>query len=386
MSLLRIESHIQQIGKNNVYYSALYKTNIDGNATIKSSGSGGSSSENKSYDLILESQLILPQVEFKEFILRPIELAFRGYYAQFSKRYDTFLNCTFFKENTVISEYFANNGFYIDSSNLNITCCKECISYNVVDIINIIKYITEKEEEEKEEEEEEENWERKISNLREKIPLMHLNKCCYSKPVARSKLFFAEAYSLYFESERLNSFIEFPHFNHFGFYLSPDVLAMKGFYYERGRDAITCVFCGSTFCELDETLANGDADQIFNHPCEHERSKFNISLEMGIILEDIRLEEDDYFPIGIPDNITIVDVRHKDCNLSQMGVFQLGFPIHTKFKGLKEREESFIHANWPHNELFNISCQELARAGFFYIGIVLLLLLTFFLFAYMKKI
>ena len=372
MNFLRVQKFIKQYGEYIIYNNIVIRNSDSSSSNNDNSSNDSSSSSNNNIENLRFSpmqniqsiRIFYEQGQFYDIKFKPIDLISRQKYTRLYFRYKTFIDYgIFFKENSEISEFLAKNGFYVEESGTHMNCCMECISYNIVDVINRIKIIIEEEEDE----EKAEDWERKVNILKEKIPLQHSNCCQYKRPVARSKIFFSEEQNLFFESERLNSFIEFPHFHHNNFCLSPNVLAKKGFYYLRVQDYIKCVFCHRLFKELNKIIIDNNADTIVNHLCDSRRLKFNISLEMSNILEDLKLNKSDYFPACYPtENYSIK--TNKDPHLTQLGVCQVKLPIYPEYKLKATREKSFKHFSFPHIRLMNLSWQQLAEAGFFYIG------------------
>lgn len=234
-----------------------------------------------------------------------------------------------------ISEEIVENGFYLDRKEEKVKCCMQCTSINVFDI--------------------------------EKKKLQHLKECPYESPSnTRSRVFFSEEKSFFFEKERLDSFIEFPHYNH----LTPKILAKHGFISTRISDFIGCVFCNKTFTHL-ETL---NPDDIVNHTCSSEKQSrngdrdesmrdinrrmnskmcdFNISFEVSKHLEELRLKSDDHFAI------------FDECYYFKQSPIR---PL-SSLDEFKERRETFNSKSWPIMIGGFALIFKLAEAGFCYIG------------------
>ena len=261
---------------------------------------------------------------------------------------------SFFKDNEDITDFLARSGFYLDHISKTVNCCMNCrSSYNIYALINTIKRGREQQNEDDDDEEDYSMY------------FQHSTQCTYSKPNARSKVFYLPMQSLYFESERLNSFIEFPG-GHSSSPITINNLAECGFYYLRKSDYIACRFCGKCYKNWYETDYNSLYD--FNHPCNNSEKRHNISIEMSNLLEDIKLDRSHFYPL-VHNNCMSQEIENEDVNyLAQMSVWKFKTPKYPQYESERARKETFNSFNWPNVRLLNLSPKELANAGFFYQG------------------
>ena len=170
----------------------------------------------------------------------------------------------------------AKGGFYYDTYNRIIKCCMGCREYNVeyisnakTDKFNFVKYLH--------------------------------NFWSFQPTIIGSKLFSEYKFSLIYEKERLNSFIEFPSCH----IIDPKTLAKDGFYYERYEDVCCCIFCNLRIYPsqllLKECSSLNDIHATSSPNCSFLTGNLigihdvpNIPLEISNILDNMVMPGDHY--------------------------------------------------------------------------------------------
>ena len=245
-------------------------------------------------------------------------------------RESTFDNLDFFRspKNKTLKKKLSNEGFYYNRVENRVKCCYDCISY--------------------------ETESHGVKNNDGPIP--HSDMCPYQVPVARSKVFFAPIASLFFERERLNTFIEFPYA--WPDVSTPQVLAKEGFYYNRASDYVVCAFCHKKYSKFLGATS-------FKHSfCSNLA---NISLAMSSILDDLLPSASDHYPLYYTEKEKCPWLNNNENKVSyqHLSVFKFKPPIHSEYILAQTRSESF--QDWPLIRTKQTP-KELALAGFFYEG------------------
>ena len=185
----------------------------------------------------------------------------------------------------------------------------------------------------------------------------------------RSKKIFNHEESMYYERERLDSFIDWP-----VPWLDPKELAFHGFYYLRKQDHTCCAFCKMTITgwvpELDikttHCLINPNCPMLSNNVI------FNIPIVASDILKKISpLDENisNSYPIPKLYNNNKRDDHKKKISYDSSilaGVYPTK-PL-KKYSTFKQRKATFNNENWPLGSVKQTP-DELANAGFYYSGI-----------------
>ena len=168
-----------------------------------------------------------------------------------------------------------------------------------------------------------------------------------------SKKFYNPVHNLYFEKERLDSYVEWP-----VLFINPQKLAASGFYYLRQNDDVACIYCnGIIGCwEIDD---DPDEEHLKHFPhCKFINGKalFNVNLKQSNILDDL-VKDDEDFPI--PGEIV---ERSDDLHEFVIGARQYHTPLIPRYSKLEDRIKSFV--KWPTRLVQRP--KQLAEAGFFY--------------------
>ena len=182
----------------------------------------------------------------------------------------------------------------------------------------------------------------------------HREDCYFDKPSTLApphrKKIFNLFQSLYYEKERLHTFIEWPIP-----WVSPQALASHGFFYLRYGDACMCVFCKKvirhwSICS-DQDLAIEQRHKLESPECEfvsnNLSNKANITLKESRILDKLRLTGEES---PLLSSSMIDDWIHKDFSLDTVEGRQ------KTFKLIK------IQLQIPQRSY------QLAQAGFYYCG------------------
>lgn len=179
----------------------------------------------------------------------------------------------------------------------------------------------------------------------------------------RSKKIYNHEESMYYERERLDSFIDWP-----VPWLDPKELAFNGFYYLRNKDQTRCAFCKIIISGWVPDLDIKTTHCLINPNCPllNNNVFFNIPIVASDILKRISPPDENCYPI--PNIYKRLDHQRKISYDSSIlaGVYPTK-PL-KKYSTIGQRKASFNNENWPRNSIKQTP-DELANAGFYYSGI-----------------
>lgn len=197
-------------------------------------------------------------------------------------------------------------------------------------------------------------------NFKKEINLLHSKSCQYVKNINGSKIFLDFKASLYYERERLNSFIDYPFFYN-DKEIGPINLAKNGYFYARHDDYCICIFCLKSF-------KTQNPDFTIFHNCSQDTRDFNISLNISNILDNLVMENE-HFPLPLL-NFPKPEKKDDDnfWNDTEISLKSFHSPMFPKYINEETRLATYKD-DWKFTEKqIHQSSKNLAKAGFMCLG------------------
>ena len=225
------------------------------------------------------------------------------------------------------------------------------------------------------------------------IPSYNHNNCCYTSYMnhSRPKQFFGYD-SLRYESERLETFIDWPNR-----YVSPFDLAESGFFYLRSLDHCACIFCGGIIGHFEEREGISVAQEHarhFNCPFVNSSKPVgNVPMKQCVALHYLtadkpyyaspppRLESDFDYEYCIKHNKVLTGPSRAIGSLSNRLKKAMSQTIYIDINDDDIKEKKSISKatgrtrtftnKWPKKLMnpYSIAPSKLSKAGFFYSGV-----------------
>ena len=188
----------------------------------------------------------------------------------------------------------------------------------------------------------------------------------------RSKKFFDLIRNLYFEKERLDTFVEWPIT-----FINPKELAACGFYYLRESDHVACIFCRG----IVGSWEIGDEPQT-EHKKHFPECKFingktlyNVNLSQSVILDNLVRKNEDFPSPGEVEAVAAAGAsqippadycrpRHSSAEEEKIptGLHLYNLPLVPKYTDIDERKKSF--SKWSTRIVLKPTA--IAEAGFYH--------------------
>ena len=175
----------------------------------------------------------------------------------------------------------------------------------------------------------------------------------------RSKKF-DSYFSLYYERERLETFIDWP-----VSFILPEELAASGFYYLRKEDHCACVFCCGTVgaWEVDDTPSGEHQRHFPNCPFLAGHSIGNVTLDQSRILDKLSLDGEEC----VMPRLTYHEEEEDEDEINLYGVSRFSKPSRMEYISPESRLKTFKF--WPEGLRSRQTPDDMTAAGFFYCGL-----------------